>query len=243
MTVTLLKTPIVYPYTDGKPMAESDFTRDYLLYGVDVLQYHFRNKKNIYVSGNLFIYYVENVPDAVVAPDVFLVKGVSNKKRLSYKVWEEGGLTPDWVLEVTSASTRNTDEEEKPWKYAQMGVAEYFQYDPTGDYLRPHQLKGASLVSGRYSPKKPEVLADGVLSIHSEVLGLDLRVISGELRFYDPVTGKMLPSYSETRSLAEQAERQLQDAIPRLLEMGLTTAQVASALGLPIDAVRDRSLS
>lgn len=245
MTLAITKAPIVYPETDGKPMTESDIARDYLIYAVDVLEYYFSDQENVYVSGNLFIYYEQDVSDAVVSPDVFVIFGVSKEKRISYKVWEENDKTPSWVLEITSASTRNTDSKEKPLKYAQMGVAEYFQYDPRGDYLRPDRLKGFHLVEGQYEPMSVEFLSDGELSIRSEVLGLELRVISGQLRFYDPVAEEVLPSYSQARAIAAQTKRQRdaeaqarRDAIGRLLNMGLTVEQVARALDLPIDEVQ-----
>ncbi len=82
-----LKTEVVYPDSDGTPMAESDPTRDYLIYGVEALTIYFQNQDNVYVSGNLFIYYKQGIPDAVIAPDVFVVFGVEKKKRRSYKVW------------------------------------------------------------------------------------------------------------------------------------------------------------
>ena len=240
-------------------MSESDMTRDYLFYGVDVLRYVFRHQKDVYVSGNLFIYYEEGVSDAVVSPDVFVIFGVSKQKRRTYKVWEENGKTPSWIMEVTSASSRNTDSIDKPQKYARMGVTEYFQYDPTGDYLKPHQLKGFRLVGDCYEPIAPQFLSDGVLSIYSEVLGLELRLISGELRFYDRTTQILFPPNLEVRENIEQLEQQRyaaeqqrdaaeqqryaeakarRDAIPKLLEMGLTVEQVAQALGLSINEVQ-----
>ncbi len=46
----------------------------------------------------------------------------------------------------------------------------------------------------------------------------------------------------QERLRAEQAEKARQDAIPRLLEMGLNVDQVAQALGLPVEEIRsDRS--
>lgn len=239
-----LKTEIIYPDSDGKPMAESDPARDYLIYGVEALNIYFQNRDDVYVSGNLFIYYKKGVPSAVMAPDVFVVFGVEKKKRLSYKVWQEAGKVPNFVLEITSATTQENDETEKPLKYAALGVQEYFQYDPTGDYLTP-QLKGSRLVEGKYEPITSDYLPDGVLSIHSEQLGLDLRLIDGELRFYDPRTGKKLLSYQETelaRQQAElarqQAEQARRDAIPRLLELGLSIEQIAAALSLSVEEVR-----
>lgn len=247
----LLETEIDYPDSDGAPMAESDSARDYLIYGVEALSIYFQNQDDVYVSGNLFIYYKQGVPDAVVAPDVFVVFGVQKRKRRSYKVWQEGDFLPSFVLEVTSKTTQENDEENKPKKYAQLGVEEYFQYDPTGDYLQP-QLKGVRLVFGRYQPLTPVMLPDGVLSIRSQVLGLDLRLLGRELRFYDPQTRKLLLSYQETeqaRQQAEQAQQQAEqaqqqqaqarrDAIPRLLRLGLSVDDVAGALSLPVEEVR-----
>jgi Uma2 family endonuclease len=231
-----LKTEIFYPDSDGKPMAESDPARDYLIYAVETLDIYFQDRDDVYVSGNLFIYYKQGIPSAVIAPDVFVVFGVEKKKRISYKVWQEGGKVPSFVLEITSATTQENDEEEKPIKYAHLGVQEYFQYDPTGDYLNP-QLKGSSLVEGEYQSLTSNLLSDGVLSIHSQALNLDLRLIDGELRFFDPQTGKKLLSHKETEQARQQAEQARRDAIPRLLGLGLNVEQIAGALSLPVDEV------
>ncbi len=196
MTVsTNQSTEIEYPDADDKPMAESDQARKYLIYGTEVLRIYFQSRIDVYVSGNLFIYYEQDNPKAVVAPDVFVVFGVSNKDRRSYKTWEEGD-TPDFVLEITSKSTQKEDQETKPNIYAALGVWEYFQYDPTGDYLNP-QLQGSCLVTGNYQPIAANTLPNDVLSLPSEVLKLELRIQSGELRFYDPATGEILLTHQE----------------------------------------------
>jgi Uma2 family endonuclease len=252
MTVTTenLKTTIVYPDSDGQPMAESDPARDYLIYAVEALDIYFQNREDVYVSGNLFIYYRQGVPSAVVAPDVFVVFGVKKRKRMSYKVWEENNQVPSFVLEITSVSTQENDEKEKPRKYAEIGVEEYFQYDPTGDYLR-ESIKGSKLVARRYQSLEKKILEDETVSIYSEVLGLDLRVSSGELRFYEPKSNRKLLSHPETelaryqeqlaRQQAEeeklQAEQLLCLAVSRLREMGLTSPQIADSLTLSVREV------
>ncbi len=192
-------------------MAESDPTRDYLVYGVESLKLYFQDRQDVYISGNLWLCYEEGVPDAVVAPDVFVVFGVENRPRRSYKVWEENGKTPDWVMEVTSKSTRNTDEQNKPITYAKMGVREYFQYDPSGDYLKP-ALKGRRLVGNSYQVLTPHLLPDGTLCVLSEVLGLELRLLpNGQLRFFSEQTGEYLLTYVEQGQRAD-AERQRAEA-------------------------------
>lgn len=238
-----LKTSIVYPDSDGQPMAESDPARDYLIYAVEALNIYFQHQENVYVSGNLFIYYRQGSPSAVVAPDVFVVFGVPKRKRMSYKVWQENNQVPSFVLEITPLSTQENDEKEKPRKYAEMGVKEYFQYDPTGDYLS-EPLKGAKLTSGRYESLPKRILADDTICVYSEVLGLDLRVKEGDLRFYEPHNNRKLLTHQETELARQQAELEKQElqnslclAIASLKSMGLTSQQIADSLNLSLTEV------
>jgi len=188
-------------------MAESDPARDYLVYGVEALKLYFQNHEDVYVSGNLWLSYEQGIPDAVVCPDVFVVFGVQNRPRRSYKVWEEKGKTPDWVLEVTSRSTRHKDEREKPDTYARMGVSEYFQYDPTGDYLKP-QLKGQCLVGQKYQAIANTRLEDGTLCFPSQVLRLEIHLLPNScLRFFNPETGEYLRTYGEERQRGDREQQ------------------------------------
>lgn len=213
-------TPIEYPDEDGKPMAESDQAREYLLYATKVLEVYFQNRPDVYVSGNLFIYYEEGNPESVVAPDTFVVFGVENRQRRSYKTWEENNKTPDFVLEITSKATRTKDQGAKKGIYAFLGVCEYYQYDPTGDYLTP-QLQGLRLVNGNYFPVPTSTLPDGTVSLSSEVLGLELRIQSGEMRFYDPATGQTLLSYEEEAAARQAAEEKAQRLAAKLRELNI----------------------
>ncbi|HEY9802560.1 MAG TPA: Uma2 family endonuclease [Leptolyngbyaceae cyanobacterium] len=211
-------TPIEYPDEDGQPVAEGDSQRKYLLYATDVLQIYFQNRSDVYVSGNLFIYYEEGRPESVVAPDVFVVFGVENRDRRSYKTWEENNKAPDFVLEITSKTTRAKDQGAKKGIYAFLGVREYFQYDPTGDYLHP-QLQGLRLVDDNYFPVPANTAADGTVSLTSEVLGLELRIEAGKLRFYDAGTGEYLLSHQEeaaARQAAETAKQQAEEKAQKL---------------------------
>lgn len=212
---------VFYPDSDGQPMTESDATRDYLLYCVEVLKLYFKSRPNVYVSGNLFVYYEEGNPQAVVSPDVFVVFGVSARQRRSYQAWKEGGKLPNFVLEITSRTTKRQDESEKPLLYASLGVEEYFQYDPTADYLNP-QLKGSRLIDGSYTALPIETTADGIQFIHSAVLGLNLQLYSPyppqsqinviplprELRFYDPQTQTKLLTREELEQEREMIQQE-----------------------------------
>ena len=130
---------IDYPSSDGKPMAESDSQRKPLTYAVDCLGYYFRNHPDVYVSGNLLIYYEEGTR-ARVAPDVF---GAGKEERASYLLWKEP-KAPDFVLEIASPGTWRDDQTWKRELYRRLGVGEYWQYDPTRNYLQP-PLQGLEL--------------------------------------------------------------------------------------------------
>jgi Uma2 family endonuclease len=202
-------------------MAESDFQRKPLIYAVQALEVYFQDREDVYVSGNLFIYYEEGNPQAVVAPDVFVVLGAAPHDRPSYMLWREP-KAPDFVLEITSRSTRSEDQGAKRGIYAFLGVQEYWQYDPTGDYLVP-PLQGLRLEGRNYQPLPATTLPDGTLSLHSRILGLDLRLVYGHLRFYDPASGQPLLTHQE----AEQARRAAEARIAEL-EARLQALQSAS---------------
>jgi len=192
-------------------MAESDFQRKPLTYAVEALDAYFQARAEVYVSGNLFIYYEEGNPEAVVAPDVFVVIGANKRDRSSYLLWEEP-KAPAFVLEITSRSTRSQDQGAKRGIYAFLGVREYVQYDPTGDYLEP-SLKGLRLVDDNYQPLPSIPLPPGGLALHSDVLGLDLRLEHGLLRFFDPATGQPLLTYREAEQTRRASEDQLRHEI------------------------------
>ncbi|MGQ9549474.1 MAG: Uma2 family endonuclease [Roseiflexus sp.] len=189
-----------YPESDGKPMGETDLHRDLMTDLIFALKWFLRGQ-TAYVAGNLFIYYEEGNPKAVVAPDVFVVLGVEQRRRRIFQTWHEGGRAPDVVIEITSKKTRKDDRERKPAIYAALGVREYFIFDPHGEYLEP-QLQGYRLVEGAYERMTTDPL-------RSAVLQLALRQEEGMLRLYDAQTGERLPTSDEEAQARQAAERQL----------------------------------
>ena len=99
MAMSVVQTPqrIYYPSSDGQPVAESDFQLRPLLYAVTTLRTYFQERADVYVAGDMFIYYEEGNPEAVVAPDVFVVLGTAKRDRSSYMLWQEPkGPTLSW---------------------------------------------------------------------------------------------------------------------------------------------------
>ena len=209
---------IDYPSGDGKPMAEDDWQRRAILDAFGVLDLHFRDRPDVYVSADLFIYHEEGNPRARVAPDVFVVFGVPKHNRWTYKLWEEGPA-PAFVMEVASRGTWREDEGRKAALYERLGVREYWQYDPTGDYLGLH-LKGRRLAAGRYEPQPVVESLDGTVFLRSETLGLDFRVKGAEERcFFDPATGRRLPNWFGQGAARRDAELRAEAAEARAAEL------------------------
>ena len=194
--------PIDYPTTDGKPMAETPLHMRVMWDLIQMLIAWFSSDSMVYVWGNMFLYYEEGDASKNVSPDVMVIKGVAKDKfRDTFKVWEEGGKTPNAIIEVTSKGTSENDEVDKFYLYQDvLRVEEYFLFDPRAEYLKP-PLKGFRLVKGKYQPIKA---VSGRLP--SKVLGLHLERNGQELRLYDPRTGVWLPTPAEARTRAE-AER------------------------------------
>ena len=190
----------LYPDTDGKPMAASDLHLEILIWLIQALREHFAAMPDTYVSGDILTYYTEGNPRDVVAPDVLVAFGIGQKRRHTYKVWEEGKV-PDFVMEFSSKTTYRNDLTDKKALYAALGISNYLLYDAEALYLSP-PLMGFRLVAGVYVPIEPG--ADG--RIHSDVLSLDFVIQEGRLRVYDPMGGDWLQTPAEMQ--AARADRE-----------------------------------
>ncbi len=219
---------VVYPESDGKPMAETDVHARCIMDVRTMLDAHFAADPDVYISGNIFLYYEEGNPRETVAPDVLVVRGVNKRLRRTYKLWEEG-TPPGFVLEVSSPSTRWEDLATKRGLYELLGVREYVLFDPLREYLKP-ALQGFRLQAGAYRPISVTIppvdeAADRAsgrvddLALWSETLGLELRTAGDRLRLFDPKQALYLRTLGEevearrtAEVRAQQAERRVQQA-------------------------------
>ena len=213
----------LYPDTDGEPMAASDLHLEILIWLLQVLKAHFSEMPDVYVSGDILTYYTEGDPRSVVAPDVLVSFGIGQKRRHTYKVWEEGKV-PDFVMEFSSKTTYQNDLTDKMDLYAALGIPNYLLYDAEALYL-PTPLMGFRLVDGVYTPIPQGV--DG--GIHSDILGLDFHIQERRLAVYDPVGRQWLQTPAEQQAArAENAEaRAEQEASARQEE--IARAETAEA--------------
>ena len=210
---------IEYPSSDGEPMAENDWQYTALINTGSTLRVRYQGRQDVYVAGDMLIYYRMNRNDVSVAPDVYVVfDAAGNHPRDSWLVWREG-KAPDFVMEIASPSTWRRDATEKRRIYADMGVTEYVRFDPTGDHFTPPLIM-ETLDGTEYREQPLTTDADGNLRGHSAVLGLDFCVSpEQQLRLYDPAAGEWLLTHQESedaRRAEADARRAAEDEIARL---------------------------
>lgn len=218
MSLAQAMSAVEYPESDGQPVGETDFHIDWVLRLRDIFKHRYQGQQ-VYVAGNLLVYYVEGDPKKCVSPDGFVVKDCSSHRRRVFKVWEEG-RAPNVVFEFTSLGSRREDQVVKPVIYAQLGIREYFLFDPTGEYLVP-VLMGFRLEGDKYVRIAPDVGG----ALRCEELGILLRVTDGDLVLLDEPTGQALP----TRAEAEQTGRDA--ALARVARLEAELERLKISLG------------
>ncbi|MEB3210600.1 MAG: Uma2 family endonuclease [Leptolyngbyaceae bacterium] len=207
--------PVIYPSSDGEPVAESFVHLYALLVTLEVLKQYLEGQQAT-VLANQFLYYSQGFPKLRVAPDVMVIQGVEPGGRDSYKIWEEGEV-PSVIFEMTSRSTRTRDETFKKMLYAQIGVQEYWLFDPRGEWLEP-RLQGYRLVRDEY---RQEYWDDyqPITDNHSDVLKLRLEADGELISFYRDDSGEKLLIPSElSDALEREAEARKQEAEARKQE-------------------------
>ena len=217
------ETADLYPESNGKPLAETDLHIEAIIQMRSRFRNYYRDIPDVYISGNLMMYYEDGRPPKAVSPDLLISFGVGKKPRRTYKIWEEG-KPPDFVVEFSSKGTVQNDLNHKMELYAKLGIPEYFLCDVDRRYL-PAPLMGFRLIDGEYVEIAPN--ADGGIS--SETLGLDFHLLDDGFRIYDPEKREWLETLEEAansraerdRERAERAEielARLREELARLKE-------------------------
>lgn len=171
---------IIYPSADGEPVAE---TYDHL-YGIlttlEVLKQYLTGRQAT-VLANQFLYYSPGFPRLRTAPDVMVIFDVAPGGRDNYKIWEEGQV-PVVIFEMTSKGTEDHDKTFKKTLYEQLGVQEYWLFDPKGEWIE-EKLQGYRLRGETYEP---------ITDSRSEPLQLRLAIEGKLIGFYREDTGEKL---------------------------------------------------
>jgi Uma2 family endonuclease len=238
---------VIYPDSDGKPVANNTIQFRWIVEIKQNLDWLFADDPNVFVAGDLFWYPVEGRNNIVNAPDVMVVIGRPKGDRLSYLQWKEGKIAPQVVFEILSPSNTKVEMEKKLLFYDRYGVEEYYIYDPDSNSLQ-------GWLRGEDGLDVIPQMADWVSP------RLQIRFVPSEtgLQLYRP-DGERFSSYAEIsqrleqerqraeqerqraeqeRQRAEQAEQARRNAVPQLLQMGLSVEQIAQALSLSVNEVQ-----
>ena len=214
---------IIYPDSDGQPMAESTIQYELIVKIKEGCESLFKNDPNVFVAADLLWYPVEGRIDISQAPDTMVVFGRPKGDRLSYIQYREDNITPQVVFEIRSHNDRQTKMNKKLAFYQRYGVEEYYVYDPQRNELEGWQkiqeiLEVIEPMEGWISPR----------------LGVRFELGEDELEIYRS-NGEKFLSYAELeeeRALdrqrlqqesqrAEQAEQKSERLAAKLRELNI----------------------
>jgi Uma2 family endonuclease len=139
--------PILYPDSDGQPMADNTQQFRWIVLIKENLELLFAEDPQVFVAGDLLWYPVEGHPEIRVAPDAMVVFGRPKGDRGSYRQWEEENIAPQVVFEILSPGNRVREMIRKLQFYDRYGVEEYYIYDPDGNELEGMQRVDGTLTS------------------------------------------------------------------------------------------------
>jgi len=209
----MIPTPTIevdYPSSDGQPIAETPLHFEAIMLLHQALQDFFRDRTDVFVASDIFWYWEEGNPNARISPDVMVVTGVEPKPlrdRPSFFSWKEKNVVPAAIFEMASEGTWRDDLDDKFDSYEQLGVREYFLFDPEGLHLVP-PLQGYRLQGRAFRRQRTN-------AVESE-LGFRLRAEGPLLRLVDVRTGEPIPTRAEAADRAnceaEEARREIEEA-------------------------------
>jgi Uma2 family endonuclease len=203
------KTAIIYPESDGQPMAENTLQFQWIVTIEGGLDAQFRDDPNVFVAGDLFWYPVEGDPTICMAPDILVAFGRPKGHRGSYLQWVEGNIAPQVVFEILSPGNRSGEMSRKFQFYEKYGVDEYYVYDPdNGDlsgWIRSgDRLQEIPQMHGWVSPR----------------LNVRFELVNKELVLYGP-DGRKFLTYLELAAQRDQVQQRADRLAAQLRALGI----------------------
>ncbi len=188
---------IVYPDSDGQPMADNTIQFYWITVIQSNLAWLFAQNLNVFVAGDLLWYPVQGNNKLRQAPDVMVVFGVEKKDRGSYQQWKENNIAPQVVFEILSPGNTTTEMNRKLLFYDRYGVEEYYLYDPDRNHfmgwLRSEVfLEEIEGISGWVSPH----------------LGIKFELSSDSLEIYRP-NGQPFADYLAVNQELQEVQQEL----------------------------------
>jgi Uma2 family endonuclease len=196
-------------HPEEEDMAETYKHMDLGDYLRQVLSWYYRFEKHLILKNQL-VFSDDSLytsPDIAVVKDVNLTKTQIEKLK-SWKINPPSRPAPALAIEISSDSNWDKDIEldKLPKKYADLGVKEYFAYDPEGYWNEEVRLKGWHNVNGQMQPLK---LKDG--KIWSQELNCYVAADASWLWFEDKKGKTLLTKAEATQERAEKMAAKLRE--------------------------------
>lgn len=215
---------IIYPDSDGQPMADNTKQFSWIVLLKENLECLFADNPNVFVAGDLLWYPVEGKPDIRIAPDILVALGRPKGDRGSYRQWQENNQPPQVVFEILSPGNRLKEMNKKRDFYDFYGVEEYYVYDPD------HQdLVGFERREGKLT------VIDEIEHWTSPRLGIRFELTAEDLTVYYPDNRPFLATIA-LAALAQGAEQRAKLAEEQV-EQERQRAESAEAENLRLKAL------
>ncbi len=207
---------IIYPESDGQPMADNTKQFEWIVVIKENLDLLFADNPDVFVAGDLLWYPVEGSNTIRRAPDTMVAFGRPKGHRGSYLQWIEENIPPQVVFEILSPGNTLKEMAQKLRFYDRYGVEEYYLYDPDKNDLTGWLRSESGL----------EVI-DDIVGWVSPRLGVRFELTEDELQIYRP-DGQRFTTYVELARRTEQAEATLKQT-EALLEQERQRSQALEA--------------
>jgi Uma2 family endonuclease len=194
---------IVYPDSDGRPMADNTKQARWITVLFGNLSALFRDVADVFVAMDLLWYAARGRPEVRTAPDVLVVFGRPKGDRGSYRQWEEGSVPLTVVFEVLSPGNTVPEMAEKFEFYEEYGVEEYYIYDPDHSRLQAFVRRGEVLARVR----KANGFVSPRLGIRFDLSGPEMIVLSPN--------GRPFLTFEELEDERVRTEQRAKDAEQR----------------------------
>lgn len=213
---TTQKSGIIYPESDGKPIADNTLQFRWIVKIKENLEILFANNADVFIAGDLLWYPVEGNNTITVAPDAMIVFGRPKGDRRSYLQWQEDNIAPQVVFEVLSHSNTQKEMAKKLEFYRKYDVEEYYLIDP-------YKIE----LCGWLRNNDDLTVIDNIENWVSPQLNIRFELTTDQLEIYYP-DGKRFLTPVELAQKAEAAEQKLTQAEARirLLEERLKAAGI-----------------
>jgi Uma2 family endonuclease len=196
-------THLVYPDSDGQPLAENTKQLRWIVVLFDNLAALYHNREDIFVAADLLWYPVEGQPEVRIAPDTLVVFGRPKGHRGSYMQWQENNIPLTVVFEILSPSNTFTETDDKLAFYEEHGVEECYIYNPENNRLQVFVRQGEVLRRVR-----------GIKDYISPRLGIRFLLTETEMQVFGP-DGRRFLTFEELEAARKQAEQQASEAKDR----------------------------